>query len=604
MSPPVLSVQGLVLTTRAGRRIVDGVSLEVGKGELLGVVGETGCGKTSTALACLGFFRPGIKHAGGTIVVAGEKISAMPERRRRELRGKVISYVPQEPGVALNPSLRIGEQIRRMVALHSPTDDEDAVVVSAVERVELPGTEEFLRRYPHQLSGGQQQRVAIAVALACRPAVVVLDEPTTGLDVLVQAGLLDEIKRLQAATGVAMVYVSHDVAAVASIADQMAVMYAGRIVEQGPTNAVIGTPRHPYTRGLIRAIPDSRAPKQLVGIPGLAARGDAWEGCAFRDRCELRSEECSAEPELAVIALNHLVRCFHWDRSTSALPIAEATWQAPDRVQPLLEVTELHAAHVSRSERVVASAGVSFAIAPGECLALVGASGSGKTTIARCIAGLHVPESGVIKLGDVVVPARARDRPREIRRRIQIVFQNPYDSLNPRHTAGDAIARPARLLRGLSGSAARKDALLLLEKVRLPAAVADRYPAELSGGERQRVAIARALAAGPDLLVCDEITSALDVSVQAAVLNVIDDLRRDLGVGVLLISHDLGVVASVASEIAVLRKGEVCEMGSTREVMTCPRDEYTRQLVEAAPSLEAPAIHATGTQDERIAFDA
>jgi peptide/nickel transport system ATP-binding protein len=604
VSPPVLSVQGLVLTTRAGRRIVDGVSLEVGKGELLGVVGETGCGKTSTALACLGFFRPGIKHAGGMIVVAGEKISAIPERRRRELRGKVISYVPQEPGVALNPSLRIGEQIRRMVALHSPTDDEDAVVANAVERVELPGTKEFLRRYPHQLSGGQQQRVAIAVALACRPAVVILDEPTTGLDVLVQAGLLDEIKRLQAATGVAMVYVSHDVAAVASIADQMAVMYAGRIVEQGPTNAVIGTPRHPYTRGLIRAIPDSRAPKQLVGIPGLAARGDGWDGCAFRDRCELRGEECSAEPELAVIAMHHLVRCFHWDRSTSALPIAEATWHAPERVQPLLEVTELYAAHVSRSERVVASAGVSFAIAPGECLALVGASGSGKTTIARCIAGLHVPESGVIKLGDVVVPARARDRPREIRRRIQIVFQNPYDSLNPRHTAGDAISRPARLLRGLSGSAARKQTLVLLDKVRLPAAIADRYPAELSGGERQRVAIARALAAGPDLLVCDEITSALDVSVQAAVLNVIDDLRRDLGVGVLLISHDLGVVASVASEIVVLRKGEICEMGSTREVMTCPRHEYTRELVEAAPSLEAPAIHARGAQDESIAFDA
>jgi iron(III) transport system ATP-binding protein len=251
VSPPVLSVQGLVLTTRAGRRIVDGVSLEVGKGELLGVVGETGCGKTSTALACLGFFRPGIKHAGGMIVVAGEKISAIPERRRRELRGKVISYVPQEPGVALNPSLRIGEQIRRMVALHSPTDDEDAVVANAVERVELPGTKEFLRRYPHQLSGGQQQRVAIARALASRPKLVLLDEPFAALDASLRSSVRADVLGALRATDTAGVLVTHDQDEALSCADSVAVLHDGAILQVGAPRSVYSTPADPWTAAFL-----------------------------------------------------------------------------------------------------------------------------------------------------------------------------------------------------------------------------------------------------------------------------------------------------------------------------------------------------------------
>jgi peptide/nickel transport system ATP-binding protein len=589
MTDPVLAVRDLRIEVAPGRPIVDGVNLDLARGQVLGLVGESGCGKTSTALALLGFFRSGVRLAGGKVVVAGQEVTALPENERRLVRGRVISYVPQEPGVALNPSLRIGEQLRRMVSLHLPSSDTGKVIREAMERVDLPTERGFLRRFPHQLSGGQQQRVTIAIALACHPAVAVLDEPTTGLDVVVQAWLLAGIRRLQSESGLAMVYVSHDLAVVASIADRIAVIYAGRVVEEGPTRSIIDSPRHPYTRGLIAAIPDSRAPRTITGIPGVAASASAWRaGCAFAARCEQRTERCATEPHMDKAGPAHLVRCFHWTRTPPVGSAAAAAGKADIHGAPLLEVTNLHAGYAGRGERVVASSDVSFVVSAGECLALVGESGSGKTTIARCVAGLHAPDSGTIRLAGMDLAPLAADRTREARRRIQIVFQNPYDSLNPRHTIRDAVSRPARFLRGLTGAKLRAEVELLLAQVRLPRAVADRYPAELSGGERQRVAIARALAAGPELLVCDEITSALDVSVQAAVMELIADLRRALGIGVLLISHDLGVVASVADRLVVLRRGHVREQGPVRRLLESAKDEYTRQLVLAAPTLVPP----------------
>jgi peptide/nickel transport system ATP-binding protein len=583
----VLSVEDLRVELRSGEAIVEDVRLAVRPGEILGLVGESGSGKTTTALALLGYARPGVRIAHGEVVVAGKTVSGRDEVAARRLRGRLVSYVPQDPGNALNPALRIGRAVRDMLDEHA-AEREVGSVSSAFAAVHLPATAEFERRYPHQLSGGQQQRVTIAIALVCEPPLVVLDEPTTGLDVVTQARVLDEVDRLRRERGLAMVYVSHDLAVVAQVADRIAVMYAGRVVEEGPSSAVLAEPRHPYTRGLVASIPDHVAPRRLHGMPGVAVGvGERPPGCAFSPRCPQRAARCETErPALEPAGEGRSVRCFEWTR-TPPLELAE---RAQPRVDsggdPLLAVDGLRAVY-GRINPVVAVEDVSFLLAPGGCVALVGESGSGKSTIARCVAGLHVPAAGQVALAGEPLPARARDRPREARRRIQIVFQNPYDSLNPRHRVGDAIARPARVLRDLAREDAEAEVGELLERVRLPARLARRFPGELSGGERQRVAIARALAARPDLLVCDEITSALDVSVQAAVLELLAELRAELGLALLFISHDLGVVATVADTVLVLEAGRVCEEGPVGAILADPQHPYTQRLIEAAPRLSA-----------------
>ncbi len=592
MSPPlVVRVEGLRVELGSGAPIVEEVSLEVHAGEVLGLVGESGSGKTTVALALLGYARPGCRITAGAVQVDGEGLTGRGEAALRSLRGRLVSYVPQDPGSALNPSLRVGAAIGDMVRAHAPGRNPGEAAFEALARVHLPGDRAFARRFPHQLSGGQQQRVTIATALVCEPPAVVMDEPTTGLDVVTQAHILEEVDRLRAESGLAVVYVSHDLAVVASIADRIAVMYAGRVVEEGPAAEILARPRHPYTRGLIASIPDHVVPRRLHGIPGVATGvGDRPRGCAFATRCLQRVARCDEEmPELEPASAGHLVRCFEWAR-TPALSLEEpvGTRHTSPGTEPLLAVEGLTAVHSSRAGTVVAAEDVSFALAPGECVALVGESGSGKTTIARCVAGLHVPAAGRIFLDGKPLAPKARARTREERRRVQIVFQNPYDSLNPRHRVGDSISRPARILRGLDRREAEAEVAALLGRVRLPAALATRFPGELSVGERQRVAIARALAAAPDLVVCDEITSALDVSVQAAVLELLAELRAELGLSLLFISHDLGVVASVADRVLVLERGIVCEEGPVGELLAAPAHEYTRRLVAAAPRLPEP----------------
>jgi peptide/nickel transport system ATP-binding protein len=589
--PPrvVVHVEGLRVELSGGLPIVEDVSLDVRAGEILGLVGESGSGKTTTALALLGYAREGSRIASGTVSIDGQALTGRGESAVRALRGRVVSFVPQNPASALNPALRVGDAVADMLGAHAPGRESIDSVLAALGRVELPAERTFARRFPHQLSGGQQQRVTIASALVCEPAAVVMDEPTTGLDVVTQARILAEVDRLRTESGLGVVYVSHDLAVVSSIADRIAVMYAGRIVESGPAAELLAHPRHPYTRGLIASIPDHVVPRRLRGIPGVAAGvGERPPGCAFAPRCPQRIDRCDeAVPPLEEVAPRHEARCLEW-RATPPLEL-----QAPLDVHaaavpgagPLLAVEGLGAVHGSRHETVVAAADVSFELAAGECLALVGESGSGKTTIARCIAGLHVPSAGRIEFAGERLEPTAKARPREARRRIQIVFQNPTDSLNPRRRVADEIARPARVLRGLSRADAHDEVGGLLERVRLPARLATRFPGELSGGELQRVAIARALAAHPDLLVCDELTSALDVSVQAAVLDVLSELRAELGLAVLFISHDLGVVASVADRVLVLERGAVCEQGRVDDVLTRPRSEYTRRLLAAAPRI-------------------
>jgi peptide/nickel transport system ATP-binding protein len=593
---PVIRVEDLCIHLQTGEPVVAGVSFDVCAGEIVGLVGESGSGKTTTALALLGYTRPGVVIDGGTVEVGGESVLGRDGRMLRALRGKTVSYVPQDPGGALNPSLRIGDAILDVLRAHRAGGGGDESVHSALARVELGSDPRFSHRYPHQLSGGQQQRVTIAMACVCDPPVAVLDEPTTGLDVLTQDRILAELRRLRDEDGMAMVYVTHDLAVVAQMADRIVVMYAGRIVEDGPAAEVIERPRHPYTRALVEAIPDFRHPRALRGIAGVSVGVGDWPaGCTFAPRCVHRQLRCEETlPALEPTVPGHNVRCMRWmelDLHERAAPVGRGAREAaPEPPAPLLAVTGLEARYrSSRSMRPAVDA-VSFTVEPGRCVALVGESGSGKTTIGRCIAGLHIPVAGTIAFDGAPIAGTARKRPLEVRRRIQIVFQNPFESLNPRQRVRSAIVRPLRVLRRLPRAEAEREVGELLERVKLPTRLGDRFPVELSGGERQRVAIARALAARPDLLICDEVTSALDVSVQAAVLELLQELQRELHLSMLFITHNLGVVACVADTVLVMDQGSLCETGSVSSVLASPSHDYTRRLLEAAPCLPDGAV--------------
>ena len=460
-------------------------------------------------------------------------------------------------------------------------------MADVLERVNLPSDRAFQRRFVHQLSGGQQQRLAIAIAIVCSPPVVVMDEPTTGLDVVTQARILTEIDRLRRESRLAIVYVSHDILVVGSIADRIAVMYAGRVIEEGPRprSWLIRATRTPA--GLVASVPDHTAPRRLQGIPGIAVGvGERPAGCCFAPRCTQRVARCETEmPALEEIGPSHRVRCFEWPRTPELEPQPPHLASTRATGVPLLHVESLRAVYRARDGDVVAADDVSFTVAPGECVAIVGESGSGKTTIARCVAGLHRPAAGRILLDGALLAGEAKQRDRTARRRIQIVFQNPYDSLNPRHKRR-GIQLPGRpASSGTSRERRPPPRSSSCSSLRLPARLAGRYPGELSGGERQRVAIARALAAKPDLVICDEITSALDVSVQAAVLDLLASLRAELDLALLFISHDLGVVASVSDRILVLERGVIREQGDAATVLTQPSDPYTKSLVDAISRL-------------------
>jgi len=579
----VLRAANLRIELSNGDAVIDGIDLEVAPGEILGLVGESGSGKTTTALSIFGYDTPGLKRTDGEIAIAQEELGS--KAAFRNARGRLVSYVPQNPGTALNPSLRIADAIEDMIR----TERDHRGATDLLARVELPTDREFARRYPHQLSGGQQQRVCIAASLAPNPVLVVLDEPTTGLDVVTQDRILKELLRLRDEQRVSMLYITHDLAVVAQIAGRIAVMYAGHIAEQGPAAEILRRPRHPYTRGLIAATPDHLRPRVLGAMPGVAPGvGERPAGCPFAPRCPQRQPQCETElPGLESTGEGHDVRCFEWRHTPSVEWTPMSSKLSPAASDTVLEVEGLSAEHHGRGGSIVAATDVSFQLARQGCVAIVGESGSGKTTIARAIAGLHAPSGGQVLLYGEALPSLARKRTKEQRRRIQIIFQNPAEALNPRHSVAASIARPAQILQGLNAKAAEGEVTRLLEAVRLPARTAQRYPRELSGGERQRVAIARALAAGPEVLVCDEITSALDVSVQAVVLELLRELRDEFGLSVIFISHDLGVVATVAELVLVLEHGTVCERGLSSAVLNAPQHPYTQRLLEAAPSLSA-----------------
>ncbi|MFG2938637.1 dipeptide ABC transporter ATP-binding protein [Streptomyces sp. NPDC048282] len=531
----VVSVDSLSVAYRSGGRevpVVHEVSLEVEPGRTLALVGESGSGKSTVAATLLGHLRHGSRVTGGTVHVDGRDVFALPARGLRLLRGGTVAMVGQNAGQALTPTMRIGRQIEEAGG--------EVPVVDLLDQVRLPRPAELARRYPHELSGGQQQRVAIAMAVAARPKVLVLDEPTTGLDVITQRSVLDLIAALRDELGLAAVLVSHDLGVVAHMADEVCVLNAGRVVESAATRRLFTAPQDPYTKRLLASVP-------RLDDAGLAVVDEAGERTV---------------------------------RAKAAVPDGAPVAVAAHGVT--VDYGSTRAVH-----------GVSFDVRRGEVLALVGESGSGKSTLAWTLAGLRTPSGGTMthEAGDLARPAPKR--PLSLRRRVQLVFQNADTSLNPRRSVGDAVRRPLRFFGTATGrTEAAEQARRLIADVRLDPALADRLPAQLSGGQRQRIGIARALAGEPDVLIADEITTALDVSVQAEVLRLLDDLRRERDLACLFISHDLAVVRGIADRVVVLRHGVVVEEGPTEAVFGAPGHPYTRRLMAAAlePDPDAPPL--------------
>ncbi|MDQ1217671.1 ABC transporter ATP-binding protein [Microbacterium arborescens] len=538
---PLLEVDGLTVSYAVDgetRTAVTDVSFSVGRGEVVAIVGESGSGKSTTAHAVIHLLARNARVDGGAIRFDGEDLTGLSPRAWRGVRGRKIGLIPQDPGTSLNPVKRVGRQVGEPLVIHGLASRRaaDRQAVELLGLAGIPEPEARAQQFPHQFSGGMRQRALIATALAAEPQLVIADEPTSALDVTVQKQILDHIDTLADTLGTAVLLITHDLGVAADRADRIVVMQHGRIVEQGPASAVLAAPQHPYTRALIAAAPGLRA-------------------------ADVRAEDVRTEERAP--------------RNDERPGPGSA---------PLLEVTGLRKEFaLPGRRRLVAVDDVSFTVGRGETLAVVGESGSGKSTTARLALRLEQPTAGGIRFDGVDLVTAGREQLRSLRRRFQLVYQSPYASLDPRFTIADVVDEPLRAF-GIGDRAARgKRVRELLDRVALPADTARRRPAELSGGQRQRVAVARALATDPDLVVLDEAVSALDVSVQAQILDLLVELQRQLGVSYLFISHDLAVVREISDRVAVMRQGRVVEQGATATVLTYPRDEYTRRLINAIP---------------------
>ena len=580
-------------------RAVDGVDFEIRQGECFALVGESGCGKSMTALSILRLLPEVARIAGGEVRLEGQDLLALPEAAMRAVRGKRVAMIFQEPSTALNPVLTVGRQVREVIERHSALRG-TAARKRALELLEAVGIPEAERRhdeYPFQLSGGLRQRAMIAAALAVDPEVLVADEPTTALDVTIQAQILELLRKLQAERGMALLLITHDLGIVAQMATHVAVMYAGEIVEVAPREDFLRAPQHPYSQKLFEALPGRGG--ELAVIRGqVPALTSTFIGCRFAERCEQVFDRCRAEaPLLKDPGGGTRVRC-HLREAGRAGPRPGAAAPAATRPLPpgavLLEATDLEVHFPIRRgvfRRTVgyvkAVDGVSLAIHEGRTLALVGESGSGKTTVGKAILQLVRPTGGSVRHGGEELTRLSRGALKRHRARMQIIFQDPYASLNPRLRIADILAEGMKSL-GVGASDAERTQRIdaLLEQVGLPVQAKGRYPHEFSGGQRQRIAIARALAVEPRLIVCDEPTSALDVSVQAQILNLLKSLQDRLGLAYLFITHNLAVVEHLAHEVAVMQAGRIVEQGEAGQVLREPRHEYTRSLLAAVPGID------------------
>ena len=604
----MLNVKDLRLGFASGKKVlaaVDGISFAIAPGETFALLGESGCGKSATAQGLMRLLPSAGRILGGEVDLGGVDILQLPEAEMRAYRGRRMAMIFQEPATSLNPVLTVGRQIGEVLARHHDIAGETATrrMVDLLRQVGIADPERRLGEYPFQLSGGMKQRVMIAIALAGEPDLLVADEPTTALDVTVQAQILDLLAGLQAERGMAMLLITHDLGVVARMAHRIGVMYAGELVEiatreqffsRGGHGGDIPGVRHPYSQALFAALPEvSRRGQKLATIPGQVPVLSAMpSGCRFADRCAHVMTLCrEVSPPWRDAGEGHRVRC-HWNGDAAARQLGHVGHElAVEAGKPFLEVRDLKVHFPIRRGvlqktigHVRAVDGVSLAIAAGRTLALVGESGCGKTTVGKALLQLIKPTAGQVRVGGSELVGMSAKRLRAARRHMQMVFQDPFASLNPRLRVGEIIAEGMTALAQEKHPGRREAALMsLLRQVGLPDEAAGRYPHEFSGGQRQRIAIARALAVQPELLVCDEPTSALDVSVQAQILNLLKKLQEELGVAYLFITHNFAVVEYLAHDVAVMYLGRVVERGRAEEVLRSPGHPYTRALLSAVP---------------------